>query len=151
MNMGASELLSRSGIDGAVGELSPELCWKALESNTLGRLAVMHEDEIHIFPINYAVDGAKIYFRTAAGSKLLALTDRPQVAMEIDAFDDDAAYSVVVKGGAEWVESPSEVAAADALPLTAWIPTLKLRWVRIWPSEVTGRVFQRGTEPNPYV
>ena len=151
MSMDASELLSRSGIDGVVGEISTELCWKALESTTLGRLAVAIDDEIHIFPINYAVDGAKIYFRTAAGSKLLALKEQPQVALEIDAFDDDAAYSVVVKGTAAWVETPTEVAAADALKLTAWLPTLKLRWVRIWPNEVTGRVFHRGTEPNPYV
>lgn len=149
--MQASEVLSRAAIDGVVGDVSPELCWEALESTSLGRLAVVEDDKIHIFPVNYVVDGSKIYFRTAPGSKLLALEANPHVALEIDAFDDDAAYSVVVKGRAAWVETPEEVAAADALPLTAWIPTLKLRWVRIWPAEVTGRVFRRGAEPNPYV
>lgn len=151
MTMAASELLSRAGIDGVVGEISAELCWKALESNTVGRLALMQEDEIRIFPVNYVVDGEKIYFRTAAGSKLLALKEHPQVALEIDAFDDDAAYSVVVTGTAARVESPSEIAAADDLELTSWLPTLKLRWVRIRPREVTGRVFHRGAEPDPYV
>lgn len=151
MSMAASELLSRAGIEGAVGEISAELCWKALESTTLGRLAVAIDDQIHIFPINYAAAGARIYFRTAAGSKLVALKEHPHVALEIDAFDDQAAYSVVVKGAAAWVETPSEVSAADDLNLTAWIPTLKLRWVRIWPNEVTGRVFRRNEEPNPYV
>jgi nitroimidazol reductase NimA-like FMN-containing flavoprotein (pyridoxamine 5'-phosphate oxidase superfamily) len=151
MTMSASDVLARADIAGPVGSMGPELCWEALESNTLGRLAVALNDKIHIFPINYAVDGTKIYFRTAAGSKLLALKSRPEVALEIDAFDDDAAYSVVVKGRAAWVDSPAEVTAADALPLTAWIPTLKLRWVRIWPDEVTGRAFHRGEEPNPYV
>ena len=70
------------------------------------------------------------------------------MALEIDAFDDAAAYSIVVKGKAAWVDSPEEVAIADALPLTPWIPTLKMRWVRIWPDDVTGRAFHRGAEPT---
>lgn len=151
MSMSATSLLARADVDGVVGEIRPELCWEALESNTLGRLAVEQDGAIHIFPINYVVDGAKIYFRTAMGSKLLALKTHAQVALEIDDFDDEAAYSVVVKGRAAALDSPSDVAAADALQLTAWIPTLKLRWVRIWPAEVTGRVFRRGMEVNPYV
>jgi len=151
MTMNASELLARADITGAVGSIGPDLCWEALESNSLGRLAVVLEDKIHVFPINYTVDGTKIYFRTAGGSKLLALKTHPEVALEIDAVDDEAAYSVVVKGHAAWVDSLDEVAAAEALPLTPWIPTLKMRWVRIWAAEVTGRAFRRGEEPNPYV
>lgn len=149
--MRASEVLVRADPEGVVGEMGPELCWEALESNSLGRLAVARDETIDIFPINYAVDGATIYFRTAAGSKVGALATHSHVALEIDGFDDDAAYSVVVKGRAAVLDAPSDVAAADALPLSPWIPTLKLRWVRIWPAEVTGRVFRRGVEANPYV
>lgn len=151
MGMSARQVLARAGIHGAVGELRSELCWEALESTTLGRLAVASEGRVDIFPINYVIDGTKIYFRTAPGSKLQALTAHSQVALEIDGFDDEAAFSVVVNGEAERVVSPSEIEAVDALPLTPWIPTLKLRWVRIRPTEITGRVFQRGVEPNPYV
>jgi|APAra7269097559_1048567.scaffolds.fasta_scaffold16659_2 nitroimidazol reductase NimA-like FMN-containing flavoprotein (pyridoxamine 5'-phosphate oxidase superfamily) len=151
MAMSASNLLSRAELEGVVGEIRPELCWEALESNTLGRLAVAHDDTIDIFPINYVVDGARIYFRTAAGSKLLDIKAHSHVALEIDDVDDVAAYSVVVKGRAAALDSVSDVAEADALPLTSWIPTMKLRWVRIWPAEVTGRVFRRGKEESPYV
>jgi nitroimidazol reductase NimA-like FMN-containing flavoprotein (pyridoxamine 5'-phosphate oxidase superfamily) len=151
MAIEARELLLRAGIDGVVGELDPELCWEALESTPLGRLAVEHDGRIDIFPINYAVDGAKIYFRTAPGSKLLALTGSSEVVLEIDGFDDEAAFSVVVRGTAERLDSPTDIEVADALPLTPWIPTLKLRWVRIRPADVSGRVFRRGQEPNPYV
>lgn len=151
MGMGASELVSRVSAAGTAGDIPLELCWTALEANALGRLAVELEGVIHIFPVNYVVDGATIYFRTALGSKLLAVKENPVVAFEIDEVDDHAAYSIVVKGRAAHVDSRSEVAAADALPLTPWVPTLKLRWARIWPSEVTGRCFRLGPEPDPYV
>ena len=151
MALTASDLLSRATATGPDGEVPLELCWTALEANALGRLAVELEGVIHIFPVNYVVHGATIYFRTALGSKLLAVKDNPLVAFEIDDVDDRAAYSIVVKGRAARVDSESEVAVADALPLRPWVPTLKLRWVRIWPSEVTGRCFRLGPEPDPYV
>jgi nitroimidazol reductase NimA-like FMN-containing flavoprotein (pyridoxamine 5'-phosphate oxidase superfamily) len=152
MSIGARELRAITGTEGPVGEVSVEHCWKAIESAELGRLAVVDpEHGPRIFPLNFAVDGTAILFRTAPGSKLDALTHNSEVAFEIDEFDDEAAYSVVVSGRAERLESPTEIEAAEALPLHPWIPTLKLRWVRIRPTEVTGRVFLRGAEPNPYV
>lgn len=150
MTIGAAELLSRAAIPGRVGEVGVELCWRALEATSMGRLGVATGAGVEIYPINYAVDGTWIYFRTAPGSKLTAVTARPQVALEIDAFDDRAAYSILVKGTAERVEAPSVLDEASALSLTAWIPTLKLRWVRIRAHEVTGRVFRREPEPEPY-
>lgn len=152
MSMGAREFLAITGTDGPVGEASVELCWTAIEAADFGRIAVAgSEGDIRIFPINYVADGTTIFFRTAPGSKFDALTANAQVAFEIDGFDDEAAYSVVVTGRAERLESPAEIEAADALALRPWIPTLKLRWVRIRLSEVTGRAFRRGVEPNPYV
>jgi nitroimidazol reductase NimA-like FMN-containing flavoprotein (pyridoxamine 5'-phosphate oxidase superfamily) len=152
MTIGAREFRAITGTEGPVGEVSVEHCWTAIESAEFGRLAVVDpEYGPRIFPINFAVDGTTILFRTAPGSKLDALTRNAEVAFEIDEFDDEAAYSVVVSGRAERLESPTEIEAADALPLTTWIPTLKLRWVRIRATEVTGRVFLRGAEPNPYV
>lgn len=150
MGIGAGELLARADVSGTVGEVRPELCWAALESTTLGRLAVASDAGVDIFPVNYVVDGTKLYFRTAPGSKLHALVGNSQVALEIDAADDAAAYSIVVKGTAERLEAPSEIDAADALPLTPWVPTLKLIWVRIRSTEVSGRVFRRGPEPIAY-
>ena len=39
---------------------------------------------------------------------------------------------------------------ADALPLKPWIPTLKYNYVRIVPTSLSGRSFQRGEEPDRY-
>ena len=151
--MDARSLLRRAEVVGPVGELGLELCWKVLESTTLGRLAVATEEGVEIFPVNFAVDGVSIYFRTAPGAKLAALTSHPNVALEVDAVDDDgeAAFSVVVTGRAERLEAPADIDGAEALPLRPWTATRKLRWVRIRPSEVSGRVFRLGTEPNSYV
>jgi nitroimidazol reductase NimA-like FMN-containing flavoprotein (pyridoxamine 5'-phosphate oxidase superfamily) len=147
----AQEIAAMAGVRGPVGTLSTELCWSTLEEAAFGRLAVIAGDDIDVYPINFVVDGTKIYFRTAPGSKLDAVTHDSRVALEIDGIDDTAAFSVVVKGRAERLEAPSEIAKAEALDLRPWIPTLKLRWVRIQPFEVSGRAFHRGAEPQPYV
>jgi nitroimidazol reductase NimA-like FMN-containing flavoprotein (pyridoxamine 5'-phosphate oxidase superfamily) len=134
-----------------VAVLTEEACWRALVASAVGRLAVVVADDIELFPVNYTTTDDRILFRTAPGSKLAALSAHPSVAFEIDGFDASAAFSVVVRGRAERVESQQEIDAADLLPLSPWIPTLKYRWVRIVPTEITGRVFRRDTEPERYV
>lgn len=137
--------------DSPVAALSESACWRALEATTLGRLAIAVGDDVEMFPVNYTTADGRILFRTAPGSKLLALTARPSVAFEIDGYDDSAAFSVVVKGRAERIEHQREIDAADELPLAPWIPTLKYRWVRVVPTEISGRVFRRDPEPERYV
>jgi uncharacterized protein len=134
-----------------VAVLDESACWRALAATTVGRIAIAIGDDVEIFPVNYTTADGRILFRTAPGSKLLALAAHPSVAFEIDGFDTGAVFSVVVKGRAERVENQREIDAADLLPLAPWIPTLKYRWVRIVPTDITGRVFRRGPEPERYV
>jgi len=136
--------------DDVVIRMDEEACWDLLERNELGRLAVTVGGEPDIFPINYVVDGGRLYFRTAPGSKLAELTANPRVAFEVDEHDDVSAASVVLKGMARRVELQREIDALDQLPLTPWIPTLKYRWAAISPDSVTGRRFNRGPEPDRY-
>jgi nitroimidazol reductase NimA-like FMN-containing flavoprotein (pyridoxamine 5'-phosphate oxidase superfamily) len=146
-------MLRRSEVRGPDGELTEDRCWDLLEDAAFGRLAVTTANGPMIYPINFTVDGTRIYFRTPPGGKLAALTDHPAVALEIDVVDDDgrAAMSVVVTGTAQQLDSPAEIAEAEALPLHPWTATTKLRWVRITTSGVTGRVFRLGSERLPYV
>jgi nitroimidazol reductase NimA-like FMN-containing flavoprotein (pyridoxamine 5'-phosphate oxidase superfamily) len=81
---------------------------------------------------------------------LLALTVHDRVAFEADDNTADNAWSVVVKGRARQLEAQAEIDAADRVPLTPWIPTLKYRYVRIEPLTVTGRTFMRLPEPDRY-
>ncbi|WP_457101264.1 pyridoxamine 5'-phosphate oxidase family protein [Microbacterium sp. P5_E9] len=136
--------------DAVVAALSEEECWALLSRSELGRLALTVQGEPDIFPVNYAVDGGRLFFRTAPGSKLSELAVNPHVAFEVDEHDETYAASVVVKGVAERLELQHEIDDADGLPLTPWIPTLKYRWVRIVPASISGRSFERGPEPDRY-
>jgi nitroimidazol reductase NimA-like FMN-containing flavoprotein (pyridoxamine 5'-phosphate oxidase superfamily) len=137
--------------DVVVSVLDEEACWNLLARRELGRLAVCLDGRPDIFPVNYVVDGPQVLFRTAPGSKLAGITGNPEVAFEVDEYDETHAASVVLKGVATRLERLVDIDAADALPLTPWIPTLKYRWVRIFPTSITGRRFPRGPEPDRYV
>jgi len=136
--------------DALVSALDEEECWALLSRWELGRLALTVQGEPDIFPVNYVVDGGRVFFRTAPGSKLSELAVNPHVAFEVDEYDGTYAASVVVKGVAKRLELQHEIDAADALALTPWIPTLKYRWVAIHPTSITGRSFERGPEPDRY-
>jgi nitroimidazol reductase NimA-like FMN-containing flavoprotein (pyridoxamine 5'-phosphate oxidase superfamily) len=136
--------------DAVLWTLSEDECWNLLARRELGRLAIVADGRPDIFPVNYVVDGARVLFRTAPGSKLAELSANPHVAFEVDEYDDAFAASVVLKGTARRLELQDEIDAADALALTSWVPTLKYRWVRISPATITGRRFQRGPEPARY-
>ena len=120
----------------------PELeCWELLREQEFGRLAFHLLDEVHIVPVNYAVHGHRLVFRTAEGSKLLGVTMNQDVAFEIDAYTEDAATSVVVRGLAHHLRG-SDADFAEALPLRPWVPGAKFNVVVIEPTQVTGRAFR---------
>lgn len=122
--------------------LCEEDSWELLRGQEFGRLAFHLLDEVHIVPLNYAVDhDRRIIFRTAEGSKLLGLTINDDVAFEIDEFGDEEARSVVVRGRARTLEGP-EADATDQLPLRPWIDTAKFNVIAIDVDEVHGRRFE---------
>lgn len=125
-------------------------CVDLLRAESVGRLALAVAGEIDIYPINYVYSDGALYFRTAPGSKLLELSANPHAAFEIDGWSDTSAYSVVAKGVAERIERQSEIDAAEQLPLAPFVPTLKYRWVRFVPQELSGRRFVRGPEPDRF-
>jgi len=133
-----------------ITELGEAECWRRLSEAEVGRLALAPAGEVDVFPVNFVISKGALYFRTAPGSKLLELSVNPDVAFEIDGWDERSAFSVVLKGVAERLESQTEIDEADLLPLAPWAPTLKYRWVRINPTSVSGRSFVRGGEPERY-
>jgi nitroimidazol reductase NimA-like FMN-containing flavoprotein (pyridoxamine 5'-phosphate oxidase superfamily) len=123
-----------------VTELSPDECWEMLRGEEFGRLAFRIVDEVHITPVNYAVDGETLLFRTAEGTKLLAVVMGSQVALEIDRYDEESARSVVVRGSARLLPE-DEAHRSENVPLRPWVPTLKYNVVEITPQVVSGRAF----------
>jgi nitroimidazol reductase NimA-like FMN-containing flavoprotein (pyridoxamine 5'-phosphate oxidase superfamily) len=135
---------------GALDHLSDEECLERLGRHELGRLVTRVGDILDIFPVNYVLDGGEIVFRTAEGSKLFELTVNDEVLFEVDEYTQDDAWSVVVRGRAQRLQTSEEVAHADSLPLQPWVPTLKYNYVRIAPTSLSGRAFRRGPEPDRY-
>jgi|SRR6478609_8452606 len=121
-------------------ELGPDECWELLRAHEFGRLAFSVVDELHITPINYAVDGEVLLFRTAAGTKLFGVELGGEVAFEIDEIGDDEATSVVVRGSARHLEEDEEH-RAENVPLRPWVGSDKPNVVKIVPRAVTGRRF----------
>jgi nitroimidazol reductase NimA-like FMN-containing flavoprotein (pyridoxamine 5'-phosphate oxidase superfamily) len=126
--------------DEVVTALSQDECWQMLHEEEFGRLAFRLVDEVHITPINYAVDHDTLLFRTAGGNKLLSVAMGSEVAFEIDRYDEETARSVVVRGSARILPEDEEH-RAENVPLRPWVGTLKYDVVEISPRVVTGRAF----------
>lgn len=122
--------------------LSEAECWTRLEAAEFGRMAYHLADEVHIAPVNYAVDERRIVFRTSEGSKLLGVVMNEDVAFEIDRIDDAAqnAWSVVARGRAHILEG-EDARGADNLRLRPWVSSQKSNVVAITVEEVTGREY----------
>jgi len=93
-----------------------------------------------ILPVNYVLVDGFVVFRTGAGGRLEAALRGEQIAFEIDGVDaaDRTGWSVLVRGHAERVSDPTELARLRAMPLVAWAPGAKPHYVRIRANAVTG-------------
>ena len=129
---------ARTGIE----VLPRDECLRLLAGDVIGRIAVISGGVPHVFPVNYAMDGDDIVFKTDHGTKMDVGTRSP-VSFEIDAFDRRAraGWSVVVTGRLE------EVTARDAtrlhrielLGVDPWADGERQHWMRLAASHITGR------------
>jgi uncharacterized protein len=123
--------------------LDEDDCWSLLKSANVVRIAMAIAGDVEVFPINSVVDGRTLVFRTAEGTKLAAIAISGRVTVEADGRNRGGreAWSVVLKGNAELLESFPDIYQAEELPLFPWHPGHKGRWVRVRPREVQGRRF----------
>lgn len=129
------------GDEEQIGVMTTEECWDMLRANEFGRLAFHLAGEVHLAPVNYAVDRDTLLFRTAEGSKLLGVEMNPDVAFEIDEFDEHEARSVIIRGVARHLGEDEEH-RAENVPLRPWVASLKYDVVEIRPTEISGRRFE---------
>jgi uncharacterized protein len=123
--------------------------WALLSSMTLGRLATSVGGQPDIFPVNFVVQRRTILIRTAEGTKLLSAHLNQRVAFEADDHDFEEGWSVVVKGVIHEVANAADLADAERAQVLPWTATVKQRYLRIVPTQITGRRFQFGDEPDP--
>jgi uncharacterized protein len=119
-----------------------DVCLRLLASVPIGRGGFCADGEIVILPVNHAVDGHDVVFRTAGGSKLTAAEDQDLIAFEADNYDlqTRSGWSILVSGRAFVVYDEAEVKSLNRLNLHPWATSVEHPfWVRIRPSSVTGR------------
>jgi nitroimidazol reductase NimA-like FMN-containing flavoprotein (pyridoxamine 5'-phosphate oxidase superfamily) len=125
-----------------VATLNVKECWELLRKVSVARLAVVVGDHPEVFPINYAVDGGTLIFRSSGGTKLDAALAGP-VAVEADGVDPETgtAWSVMIRAHAEPVSAADELLDTVAMRLFPWHGGSKEHFVRIIPTDVSGRLF----------
>jgi uncharacterized protein len=137
--------IDRNGLE----VLSREECVRLLGETSLGRIGVHVSSLPVVLPVNYALDGDSIVFRTGEGSKLDAATRNAVVAFEVDDVDPvyHEGWSVMVTGMAREVTDADEIEQLSRLPLAHWAPVPGRRFVRVPLELVSGRRLSRIPAP----
>jgi len=133
----------RTEIDPRTGMeiLDRDECIARLARQPIGRVAIVTTDgRPLVFPVNFALDGDAIVFRSDAGTKLHGAR-RGQIAFECDGVDSTyhTGWSVLATGIAEEIDNAAELARLARLPLGSWCPGPKSTWLRLRPLMLTGR------------
>jgi hypothetical protein len=126
-------------IEGLV-QLEEAECWEFLARHHLGRVGLVHLDQPMIFPVNYALDGHSVVFRTAPGTKLaMAAADRPAV-FEVDEASElfETGTSVMLHGALREITDPVERGRAEGLPIRPWAHG-RDHYVRVEHRWISGR------------
>jgi nitroimidazol reductase NimA-like FMN-containing flavoprotein (pyridoxamine 5'-phosphate oxidase superfamily) len=121
--------------------LDRDECLHLLASQVVGRVGVVVGAWPMIFPVNYALDGESIVFRSDDGSKVSGANSRFHMSFEIDGIDNAAreGWSVVVNGVGREVVDATELTRLHELRLEPWASGPKTHWIRIQPETITGR------------
>ena len=121
-------------------------CLRLLAAEEIGRVAVVIGATPMILPVNYALDGEDVVFRTMPGSRLDV--GQGHASFEVDSFDrvHKSGWSVLVTGHLEevsWYQA-RDMRRVQELTVTPWAGGDRNLWLRLRPSFITGRIV-RGT------
>ncbi len=136
---------------GALRTLSPAECLDLLEPGGVGRVGFTSAGGIMMLPVNFAVTGKTIVFRTAPDT-LLALYGNAQVSFEVDHLNEalHEGWSVLMHGHAHKVTDEREVKhLEDRTQLEPWAGGARDLYVRITPTRISGRRIAPGWASHP--
>jgi nitroimidazol reductase NimA-like FMN-containing flavoprotein (pyridoxamine 5'-phosphate oxidase superfamily) len=137
--------MSESRSDDLVASLEPvkpSECWQLLATASVGRVGFIVDGKPEVLPVNFAIDGETILFRTAEGN-VLSNASMSVVAFEVDNLNegDQSGWSVLVQGFARDIGDAVDPTSRrlKQLTLETWPPGARPRWFHITPDKVTGR------------
>ena len=127
-------------------ELGAEACEAYLASCHVARVAWHSPDGLQLLPVSYAWHERSLVFRTSAYGRLSDLVRPTQVVVEVDELNADLSggWSVVVHGTATGVADAADLVRLWTVAgLTPWAEGLRTAFIRVRPSGITGRRFER--------
>jgi nitroimidazol reductase NimA-like FMN-containing flavoprotein (pyridoxamine 5'-phosphate oxidase superfamily) len=127
--------------------MSEAECLRLLAAGGVGRVALAAPDGPHIMPVNFALHGESIVFRTSPLSVLGTYGWRTRLAFEIDHVDYERwrGWSVVASGPGAVIEDQDELAAVRAhWDPRPWAGGQRLFYIRLTWDRLTGRQIGEG-------
>ncbi|HCU95186.1 MAG TPA: DNA-binding protein [Actinobacteria bacterium] len=116
-------------------------CYDLLSPGGVGRVAFTAADGPVVLPVNYAMAGQTVIFRTAPDTLLARCLDCP-AGFEVDRLDETLrqGWSVLVTGRAVRVTSEADVRHLEQhAGVRPWAGGARDVYVRIIPRKITGR------------
>ncbi|TDC57688.1 pyridoxamine 5'-phosphate oxidase family protein [Actinomadura sp. KC345] len=141
-------MASNSSAQPVLEELGRTDCMELLGRGGIGRVAFDDGEGPTVVPVNYAVDGDAVIFRTSVTGRLnrSLLTSvaggEVRAAFEVDRFDESSheGWSVLLRGGAHPLTDEEQASVARVDP---WPGGDREAWFRLSAREVTGRRLHR--------
>lgn len=121
-------------------ELSEHECLRLIAPGGIGRIAFELAGRLTVVPVNFAVHGGEIVFRTAATTAIGRYGEGP-VAFEVDRTDRamHEGWSVLVSGTARRAGDDETAALRTTVDVAPWADGDRELYVVITPSLITGR------------
>jgi nitroimidazol reductase NimA-like FMN-containing flavoprotein (pyridoxamine 5'-phosphate oxidase superfamily) len=132
----------RGAMQNAVLEvLTAAECRAHLAPGGIGRFLFVADRGPVAVPVNYAMLGADVVFRTTDRTAAAGAISQRRVSFDVDHIDDalSEGWSVLVSGTASILTRPEEIRAAADLGIQTWPGGDRDTFIRIHPAEVTGR------------
>ncbi|WP_344261177.1 helix-turn-helix domain-containing protein [Streptomyces sodiiphilus] len=140
----------RAGGAPEFSSLTEEECRRLLDRHGIGRLALTTPDGPAAFPVNYAVIGGDVVYRTRPDA-VVAPPDGTPAGFQVDQIDDafSEGWSVLIAGTVRHVADPAALReeAGDTEP-EPWAGGPRDLWIRIEPRKITGRRIRASPYPS---
>ena len=146
------DLLSGGGTQAPPGQADPypqpvltaldlEDCRALIRPGGVGRIVFQHPRGPVALPVNFRVVDDDVIFRTAPLPEFTSSRSLEHVSFEVDHIDEALAegWSVLISGQGHVIVDPSELQSAQASGVAPWAGGERDIYVRIVPTEVTGR------------
>ncbi len=121
--------------------LTEQECWAYIRPGGVGRFLYNADRGPVAVPVNYALLGDAVVFRTDDRTAAAGAVSQHRVSFDVDHIDDmlSEGWSVLVSGTATILTRPDDLSAADGLDIEPWPSGERDTYIRLVPEQITGR------------